>query len=408
MIKKLVNRLFERRHFWRDIGFDELSELYVAAMFRGLSISLTGIFAPVYLYRQGVSITGILLLMAVFFTARIGMDIVAGRIVARIGPKHTFLIGFGINIVSSVLFLTLQNIHWPLIMLGAIWGTSYSFYFVPFNVDFSKIKHSKHGGKEISYSEIMSKVGATLGPIVGGMVATFFGAQYIFLLSVFVLILGALPLLSTPEPVTTRQKLNYSGLPLSRMYRDLFSYAAFGIENTICINLWPLYLAVFVLVTPDVYLKLGLLATLVTGISIIAAKLFGELADQSQARRILRVSAILNGILHVIRPFVSNYFAALGVGFANEIITPGYRMPYLKGMFDAADSFPGFRIVYISVMESFTSMHKATVWWFLVILSTLVSGKKPFAIGFSIAAIASLLIIIEGYRALNRRGHSYA
>ncbi len=43
MLKKIVYSLLRHRHFWREVGFDELSELYVSMMFRGLSISLPGI-----------------------------------------------------------------------------------------------------------------------------------------------------------------------------------------------------------------------------------------------------------------------------------------------------------------------------------------------------------------------------
>ena len=86
MLQKLINSVLRPRHFWRNVGFDELSELYASMLLRSLALSLIGLFVPIYLYKLGYSITDILGFFTVFFLIRIPVDIVVAFIVGRIGP----------------------------------------------------------------------------------------------------------------------------------------------------------------------------------------------------------------------------------------------------------------------------------------------------------------------------------
>ncbi len=404
MLKKAIHRLLQKRHPWRDISFDELSEIYLASLMRSASISMTGIFVPIYLYRLHYSITAVASVFAFYFTARVCLDLITAHTVARIGPKHTMVIGQFLQIASSAIFLTLPWAHWPLWFVGAVWGSSASFYFIPFHVDFSKIKHRNHGGKELGYEQIMEKVGFAIGPIVGGIVATVFGAKYIFLFSIVVLIAGLWPLFRTGEPVRIRQQLNYRDLKYSRIKSYLLPYIGLNIENTLCLMLWPLYLAVIVLPGSSVYAKAGAIASISVVASIITAYVGGKKIDNHQGRPLLRVSAVMNGILHLFRPFVQTYLMAFGVNIVNETVTIGYRLPFTKGFYDAADDLPGYRIVFISSMETIGCCAKATAWWVLVMLSTMLPNRLFFICGFAIAAFASFLIATEKFRALDPKG----
>jgi MFS family permease len=103
---------------------------------------------------------------------------------------------------------------------------------IPFNVDFSVVKHKAHAGKEIGYVNIMEKVGGVAGPVAGGLIATLFGGQYIFLLAIIMMILGGVSLLRGGEPVPVRQKLGFNFTLVARMKRDLLSFAGAGLELT--------------------------------------------------------------------------------------------------------------------------------------------------------------------------------
>jgi MFS family permease len=404
MLKRFVYKTLKHRHFWRDTNFDELGELYINTLFRGLALSITGLFVPVYLLQLHYPITPILELVAWYFTLRgVGLDILSAYTVARFGPKHTLAVGYGLLIASTVSFLTLPHHHWPVWLLGGLWGASASFFFVPFNVGFSKVKHSRHGGKEVGYVNIMDKLGQGVGPLVGGIVATIFGGQYVFVVGVIFLIIGIVPLFKTAEPIKLKQRLDFRGMDATNLKRDVISFAAMGIENNICLFLWPLFLGLFVITDKTVYAKLGVLTFVSLMFGIFSAYVVGRMIDHYKGRKLLRYSAITNSLLHLIRPFVASYPSAFGINLVNEFITPGYRMPYFKAYYDASDDYPGHRIVYLSSLEAISSMSKATMWWLLFLLSTLLSARYVTTAGFLIAAVASLVIMLERYKSLNRR-----
>lgn len=407
MLKQIVSKFLKHRHFWRDVGFDELSELYISVMFRSLSISITGLFVPVYLLQLHYSITQILMVVAWYFTFRsVFADVVSAYTIARIGPKHTMLLGYLFLITSTGLFLTLPTAFWPLWLVGGIWGMSASFFFIPFHVDFSKVKHRKHGGKELGFISIVERVGNAMGPLIGGLVATLFGGQYIFLAAIILLTVGLVPLFRTAEPVRLKQHLDFKGFKIDNLKRDFVSVVGIGIENTLTMYIWPLFLGLFVLTGTSVYVKLGAISSISFIVSICSAQAIGRLIDRRQGRSLLRLSATANTVVHLLRPFVSNLPLALGINMANEAVTSGYRMPYYKGLYDAADDLPGYRIVYISSIEWIASIAKATTYWLLIILSLLLPARSVMSIGFLVAAAASCVIMLERFGALAPRSYN--
>jgi MFS family permease len=402
MLNKIVTKIFKPKHPWRHMKFDELSEIYVSMLFRGIAISMTGLFVPIYMLNLGYSIGSIIFVVAIFFTARFLLfDILSAYTVARFGPKHSMLIGYILLGINTALFLAINTISIPLWIIGAIWGGSASFFFIPFHVDFSKIKHSKNGGKELSYVHLMEKTGAVIGPLIGGIIATIFGPQYLFLIATILIIIGLIPLFMTSEPVKTRQHISFYGLPIKRLKRDYYSIAALGVENTISMFLWPLFIGIFVFVDKTVYAKMGAITTISIIASIFAVYTIGKTIDNRKGRALLRANAIANAALNLVKPFVFSFSPALIVAVLNDVITPGYRVPYQKGFYDAADDLPGYRIAYITSMEWFSSVCKSLIWWLLFLMTPIFSDYTIITTGFVIAAIASILIMTEKFKALN-------
>jgi hypothetical protein len=403
MLKQIVHRVFRRHHFWREVGFSELSELYVSSMLRTLSTSLLMVFVPFFMYQQGYGLTAIFVTFGTFFLTRTITDPAAGHIVGRFGPKHTMIVSCILQIGSAILFLLIPRYHLPSWLLGIPWGAATSCYFIAFHVEFSKIKHTAHSGKEIGYMNIMEKIGAILGPIFGGLVGTVFGSQYIFLMAILILVASLWPLFLSAEPTQVHQKLAFRDLPLKKVLPDIRAFCAMGLENTICINLWPFYVALFALNGRQVYAQLGALSSAAVLGSLLSAYAIGKYIDARSGRRLLRLSTVFNSLLYVFRPFVTSLAPALAVNVANEAVTAGYRMPFIKGMYAAADELPGHRIVYVVSMEMMASIVKSTVWFMLAILASGLSTYSVMVVGFVIAGSASLLIMTEQFKALKPR-----
>ena len=369
-------------------------------LLRSVALSTFMVFVPFYLHQNGYSPVEIFMLFGCFFVVRAVSDIGFAHVVAKFGPKHTMIASCLLQIISSALLLSVPTYHWQIAVLALPWGAAVSSFFISYHVSFSKVKHASKAGHELGHMQIYEKLGYLIGPLIGGVVGSLLGAQYIFLVATLLLFASLWPLFQTSEPVKTRQKLAYRLLPVGRIKHDIFANICLGIENTLCINVWAYYVAVFVL-SGTVYAQLGALSAAGVLVAIISAKTVGRLSDTHLARKLLHTSAILNGLLYLVRPYINSIWGVFAVNTANETLTSGYRMPFMKGMYAAADDLPGLRIVYLSSLQATDSVAKATVWFFLAILASVMTLQWVLIVGFIIAGIASIGITRERFAVYN-------
>lgn len=394
MVEKIVKKVLQHRHFWRDVGFDELSELYASMLMRTLALSLIGLFVPIYLYLQGYSVRSVFLYFLLLYAVRVVLDVMAAFVVARIGPKHTIGLSTVMSIVHLVMLLTIKELSWPLPVLALVNAAAASLFFIAFHTDFSKIKHSKHGGKEIGYMIMIEKLGGILGPLVGGALATFFDARYTIIVAIAVLLGSLIPLLLTNEVVQVHQHITFKGFVYKNHIRQLVSYSCNNTENIICILLWNFYLALVVFQT-GTYAKIGAITAVATASSFLFAHYIGKRVDQKHGKKLLNFGVLANALIHVARIFVTTPLAALGINAVNEPVTMSYRMPYAKNYYDMADTLPGYRIVFIAVNEATSAFTRALLWLFLFTASFHMQAVSAIKIAFIIAAILSLGIALQ-------------
>lgn len=399
-MKKLINRLLLIRHPWRYVGFDELSELYTSTMLRSMGISVVGVFVPIYLYKLEYGIVTVCLFMAGVFLSRVVFDVVAGFVVARIGPKHTILLSNILQIMTLALFLTLSHVKAPLWVIALLWGLSLSLFFIAYHVDFSKIMHKERGGKELGYMTMLERIGAALGPLVGGIIATFVGPEYTIMVAIILFMAATLPLFMTNEPTRVHQTLNFRGLPIRKLRRDGISYFAMGIDASLSVSLWPFFAAISIL-TVNTYASVGMVTSLGIVAAILSASFIGSVVDRDKGKTLFQWSAAANGLLHVLRPGTGAFSGVLLVNIANEVLSAGYRMPYSKGMYARADDLPGFRIVYIIFMEVIVDAGKAVVWLAVAGLCFYVSAITAMQIVFVGFGLLTFAMLAQKFPALN-------
>lgn len=405
MLKRIISKVIKRRYYWRDISFDQLSELYTSMMFRNLALSLVGIFIPIYLYELGFSLASIMTFYVAFFFTRSFADFLAGWLVARNGPKRTMFYSYLSYSVALAMFTSYSHFTWPLLLMAPVWGLSNSLFFISFHTSFSKVKHRKHGGKELSVLNIMERLGATLGPLVGGVIAVTFGAEYTFFAATAFFVLALIPLFLSKEPTKTGQRLNYHGLDLKRLSRDFGAHVALGVENTIHASIWPLFLSLVVF-AGSAYMKIGALSSFAVVVSVVVAKVIGRMIDDRKGRSLLRTGAVLKSIINIVRLTVNSFGFAAVLNFIDELATISTRLPYTKSMYDRADELEGYRIVYIVSMEAFASLCKASTYAALTLIALSLPQYLFFCIAFGTASLASLLVMTERFPALDKRGVS--
>jgi len=401
MLKKIVYKLSRHHHPWRKMKFDELAEVYTSMTLRSLGFSLMGVFVSVFLYKNGVDLRGIFLFYTLFFAMRIVVAYFAAFIVARIGPKHTIAVSTVLLVGFLLQLLSYQDFKWPLAVLAFSFTLSNGLFFVAYNTDFSKIKSTAHGGKELGWLYIFERAGSTIGPLIGGLLATFVSEQVTIGLAMLVLMGSLIPLFLTNEPVKTHQKITFKGFKWRRHKRDFIALGAFNIENVATGVMWPLFIAVFIF-TSDTYAKLGGVIAAAMVLSMIAARLFGRIIDNKKGYYLLTYGVWINAVTHTIRSFITAGGGAVAVSLMNEPTTLSYRMPLVKGFYDAADSEKGYRIVYLVVAEIVTTICKSLFCLSLFLATYVFDPETAFRYSFIVVAIISLGILSQRFPALRK------
>lgn len=389
------------RHPWRQLKFDELAEMYTSMSIRSLGFGIIGIFVPIFLYKSGVSLQSIFLFYTVFFIMRIPVAYVSAFIVGRIGPKHAIAISTILLITFLLMLLGLDAFSWPLSVLAFWFTVSNGLFFVAYDTDFSKIKSTKHGGKELGWLYIFERAGAALGPLVGGVLASFISPELTITVAVLVLIGSLFPLLASNEPVKLNQKITFKGFKWRRHSSDYIALSAFAIDNVGSAVFWPLLLAVFIF-TDDSYAKIGALTGFAMLVSMFSARMFGKFIDNKKGLPLLNFGTVINAITHVIRAFTTSAGGAVAVSILNEPVTLSYRMPLMKGFFDEADNEPGYRIVYVTSTEMVTAVTKALYCLALFVACNYYDSISVLRYSYVVVAVISLGILLQKFPALKK------
>ncbi len=405
MLRKFLTHLLEPRHYWRTVGFSELSELYANRLLRIVAMNMFSGVVGIYMYQLGYALWSIFAFFSIYFLIRGLWTIPSAYVIGRIGPKHGSLISNVLCIPALIALTQLEHLGWAaLVFYAVIQSFCVTIYSISHHVNFSKIKHNDHAGKELGFMYIVEKVGTGLSPLIGGLIAYFFGPEATIWAASLVFLIAAGPLFLSPEPVLTHQKVIFRGLGLRRIWRQLLSGLGIGADFMASNLMWAMYIAIAIFGTTSniVYAQIGGLMTVAFIASLAFSKIYGGLVDRSRGADLLKVSVVGNSVVHLIRPFIATPFGIATINIANEAATAGYSMPYLKGQYDMADNLPGYRIAYMALMEAAICFGASLFGAVTTLCVLFVDDVRGMQLSYVFLALAVLVIMMHRFPALRR------
>lgn len=401
MFQKLIGFVFRRRHYWRSVSFDEIAELYTSRLITVFAINIINLFAAVYLFKLGYSLSFIALFYAVFYFLRVPFALIMGKFVAYFGPKHGILAASLLRVPSLIAFalvpiLAPADALWAIAAFGLFQQLSAAAYDIAYTVNFSKVKHPEFSGKEIGNMQIIEKIARVVSPLLGGVIATTWSPNATIILAGILFLLSAIPLFASVEPVVTRTRIKLAGFPWRLAMPTFVSQTVIGVDFVASGMVWTLFVTVVVFAdyANNIYITLGALASLGVVVSVVAAWLFGQMVDRHKGGMLLTMGVVGNTITHLFRPFIATPLGVMGVSMANEIATNGYSLPFTRVLLDGADS-SGFRTAYLMLAEMCLALGAGIacmLMWAGLQLFGIVGG---LSFVFVFAAIYELLIIIS-------------
>ncbi len=400
MFQSIIHRLLERRHFWRYASFSEIAELYASRTMRLLALRMISLFIALYLYQNGFSIMFIALYFMAYFTLKVFIAYFAARFAAKFGPKHGILLGNWLYIPALAAFTFVPEYGvYAVAVFGLFQAWSVTIYDLCYMVDFSKVKHSDHAGKELGFMQIFEKITTALSPLIGGAVAFTFGVEATMWLSAVLFALASWPLLRTGEQTKTGQKLDFTGFPWRATWRSFVAESAVGFDLIASSTVWVLFVAltIFAGAGDDLYLKIGALTSVTFVTSFVAAYVFGRLIDRRRGGDLLAISTLANAATHLSRIFITTPIGVATTNIANETATAGYTMAFTRGLFDTADR-SGRRITYMLFVEIALNIGSALACGIFA-LCLLAFSSQPFSmqVFFGITAVYTLLMMAGNF-----------
>jgi MFS family permease len=400
MLKQLIHRIMQRRHFWRYATFSEIAELYTSRMLRMLAINISAAFMSIFLYQNGYSIQFIAGYWGLYFLYKTIISLPVAKYAAMFGPKHGILLSNLLYIPSMIIFTCVPE--WGILAItltGLLQGASSTMYDLCYLVDFSKVKSVEHAGKEIAYMNIVEKIATGLSPLIGGLLAFVAGPQATMWAAAGLFAMASLPLFKTGEPTLTRQKLVFRDFPWRLVWRSFVAEAAIGFDVVASGTTWSLLVAVAILgvTSNQVYAELGALLSVVVLAALAASYIYGTLIDKRRGRELLYIAVVTNSLVHLTRPFVATPGMVAGVNVANEAATTGYAMAFTRGMFDTAD-LSGHRITYLGCIEVVVNFGAALAGGAVFLFVSFMEPVQGMRVFFFLAAAVALLVATPKFR----------
>jgi len=107
-------------------------------------------------------------------------------------------------------------------------------------------------------------------------------------------------------------------------------------------------------------------------------------------------------ILQVSRALVTTSGGAIAVNTLGEPVMLAYRMPLVKGAYDAADSEKGYRIVFMTWFEVWAAIAKGAYYLALYIAMFHYDEITVIRISFAVLGIVGLGMLVQRFPALKK------
>jgi MFS family permease len=282
---------------------------------------------PLYALSFGVTVAMVGLLIASSSVARVFLDIPAGLVSERVGVKRFMIMGLVTVAVSALISGAAVN-YWMLLLGLVLQGVGSAIYLTVSYIAISRVVPRQKRGRHMSLYISLQFLGASSGPILGGIVAQLFGLNVpFFFYAAFVLV--SIPVLWS---VVHKAEVESNEVPqkrieLGQIESILQNYTLMAINfallaisllrNGLLLTIVPLFAINELELSPSL---LGTILTLSAVANFLPLLPAGTLSDKVGRKVFMLASLLLSAGIIVLLPFTNDAlsFTALMValGFA--------------------------------------------------------------------------------------------
>ncbi len=396
---KVVNRvkdnISKRRRNRRWLAF--------SLLFRDAGGHLGSFYLPLFFYKMAQTMDfwhasftdvqkGMILISFYYLFQRLfsaTANFAQARFTLKTGHEQAMLLGSAVKTLWLLSLTYIDKNPWFLILATLLAGIENGFFWPSYRTLVCRLSFSKEMGKSLAGFRFLGNFLTMLVPALGGLVVSFLGYNYLFYVSILLIIIsmiGTIQLdvdqekddVSLSEYISWMKEKTYNLLVLSQMGRYFYD---------ISIVLWPLF--VFLLIG-DVT-KVGYIYSF-TFFVVLALNLFiGEMLDKKKkVKKTFLISGGILSLISMLKIYVTGAWDVVILDSCNRMLGDLYWLMHDKILFARGRGSQVFSyFVYREVNRSIA----AVCFWFLLLIFFLivrVDWTGLFALG-SAGVLLSML-----------------
>ena len=296
--------------------------------------------------------------------------VVAAKVSSKFGFKHSMFYHVPFMIIFYALLYGLEDYgHLIQLWIPAVFlSIGSSLFWMGYHLDFAKVSHKKSRGSEIGFSKIFSSLFHAAGPLIGGLILYFFSFKILFIVVSFLLFFSIIPLFFSKDlhqPINISLKTIFN----KKRLKSAVSHMGFGIESSVAIVIWPIF--IFFSILNKNYIELGLVSSFGLVFSLIATVIIGKFSD-SRRKLVLRLGAVLTALVWFLKLFVST---VMQIFIIDSIHGVTRTMKYIS--FDALSYDKANKrgiIEHMVFREVFINLGRVILYLFLILTANMIGG----------------------------------
>jgi hypothetical protein len=359
----------------------EMGRIYWSHSIGLLAITLAMIFVPIFLFVIGFSFTEVLWFILLQQVFAIVLQYPVSKSFYFFNPHYLLACGSLCYIVFFILLGTIELFHWHLALLAIAWALNRTVYWTAFHYIFGVARKPFKAGRQIAGINAITMLLTTIAPAIGGIIATIYDIDYVYLAASILLLLSVVPMLEKKEKIA-KPKLILPWREIKAMRRDAFANMSNGIAVVGEVNIWALL--VFALV--GTYAGVGLLSSVIAAASIVITLYVGRREETKGEQRYIKQGIAVYSLTNLGRAVAQNSFQIFGLNLLGGISRSLYVTPFMNRYYTNSDG--GFRLGYISIMEVAFSLGAALYIAVLLLFSLIMPMKEVLVLGVGLVAIS--------------------
>lgn len=362
---------------------DELDRLYISRTLRSVSVGMVGIFIPIYLISRGLGIDAVAVFMLVWEIVRYSVSGLTGRLMERFGAERVYAWSVLTSVFPIIGFAALDYGPWVLWITAVMLGISRALYWPSTHYIFTLHNNHKSTGRQASSLIILTRVGVALGPLIGGVIASWIGFEYVLISGVIVMAAAVLPFIFIRKPKADNPVYEPSAIKQYDIKPHLAGMFCHGYEGSSALFVWPLFMSLFL----DSYRSIGIIVSLSFLIAIIVARLAGRFSDKGRSGSEIKVGSSGMAGVNSLRTTADSFLTVLGINVFNDTFSNVLIVPFMHNYYRAAEKF---RLAYIIRLERASTLGNLTLWLLVLMMSRFLPLRTVLLATFLLAALAAL------------------